>query len=322
MKSTNYHLTNFEKYNTRVETWTYDKCAKVKPVICNRYTDIRVPNVMKTLEKGYLPTHSVIVMGRAVKDMTNYKKGEFFRLDGNTRFDVWKIRPDLIPQVNFTVIIFDLETWEDVEKVYYSLDSAKSVEKSSDIMTGYLRRKSYTAKSELMKKGQFKRALELACRYGDDKNGTYLQTAPDGVKLAHFWDVLSQMDKMGITDFGKRRTSAMLGVLLMVGKKHGAKSPRFELLFNNFKNGLTTVNNANYVDGVHYVYNNLYEKYKQMWSSANSWGATKSDHIVKSLYAFDKFMNGENISKKPNTFPRQKELEEFFQYYNERKKVS
>ena len=179
--------TNYAKFNSRAEFWSFEKLSKLSPVTINRDTDPRLVKVMKRLETKYLPTHSIMFVGKAIENFGKYKKGDLFRLDGNTRMSVYEVKPELIPQVQFTVIIFDIDNLEDLKDIYYSIDSVDAVEKSSDKMTGLLRDKNYSPKSQLFKKGQFKRALDLACQYGNNQNGEYLHLAPTSVKLDHYW---------------------------------------------------------------------------------------------------------------------------------------
>lgn len=309
-------LTNYTKFNTRSEFWSYNKLSKLKPISINRDTDSRLVKVTKRLEKKYLPTHSIIMVGKVVKDFGKYKKGDYFRFDGNTRSDVWKVKPELVPQIPFLTIIFDIDSEQDMKDIYYSIDSQDAVETSSDKMTGMLRNKNYNPKSNIIKKGQFKRGLDLACQYGDNERGEYLHTSSIDTKLDYYWNVLTFLDKLGIDNKNPRYSPNLLGCLLMIGKKYGVNHKRFSLLVENFKNGITTINNTKYVDGVHYVYNNLYEKKKEVWK-LSTWGSARGV-VSPMLYCFDKFMKNENISK-TTKFPNEKTLNEFFQFYNERK---
>lgn len=309
-------MENYTKFNTRVELWPYEKMSKLKPVSINRDTESRLVKVTKRLEKKYLPTHSVVYVGKALKSFGSYKKNEYFRLDANTRSDVYSVKPDLIPPIPFTVIMFDFDNMDDVKDVYYSIDSQDAVENSSDKMTGLLRDKMYKPKSKLIQKGMFKRALDLACQYGHDKDGTYLHTSKHDVKLEHYWDELVYLDKFVIDNKDARYSPNVFGCFLMIAKKYGLKNKRLRLLIENFKNGITTINNSKEVDGIHYVYHNLYDKKKDTWK-LSTWGSAR-DVVGPMLYCFDKFMNGENISKSTK-FPNENFLNEFFQFYNERK---
>jgi len=308
---------DFAKFNSRVEYWSFDRISKLEPVTINRDTDPRLVKVTKRLEKKYLPTHSVVFVGKSVEKFGKYQKGDLFRLDGNTRMDVYKIRPDLIPQIPFTVILFDIDNIDDLKDIYYSIDSIDAVETSSDKMTGLLRDRDYTPKSTLFKKGQFKRALDLACQYGDNDKGEYLHLSSTSTKLDQYWKELMFLDKLGIDNKDPRYSPNVLGCLFMIAKRYGVKNPRLEILIESFKNGITTVNNTKVVDGVHYVYHNLYEKRRDTWK-LSTWSSSKG-LVSPMLYSFDKFMKNENISK-TTKFPSDTELEEFFQFYNQRKK--
>ena len=79
--------------------------------------------------------------------------------------------------------------------------------------------------------------------------------------------------------------------------------------YGNYTEGTTTINNSSIVDGVHYVYHNLYSQHKAVWTQtgfSNSFGL-----ISKILYCFDMFMKNEPISKKTN-FPKDKVLKQMY----------
>ena len=309
-------MENYTKFNTRIEAWPYEKMSQLKPVSINRDTEHRLVKVAKRLERKYLPTHSIVYVGKAARAFAGYKKGEYFRLDANTRSDVYSIKPNLIPPIPFTTIIFDFDNMKDVQDVYYSIDSQDAVENSHDKMTGLLRDKNYEAKSRLVKRGQFKRGLDLACQYGHDQNGTYLHTSSIGTKLNYFWDELMYLDKIGLDNKNPRYSPNVLGCFLMIAKKYGVQSKRLKTLIENFKEGITTVNDTKTVDGVHYVYHNLYENKKDTWK-LSTWGSAKQV-VGPMLYCFDMFMRNENISKSTK-LPSSTKLDELFQFYNERR---
>ncbi len=277
--------TDFTKFNCRVEQWSFEELSKLDPITINRDTDPRLVKVTKRLERKYLPTHSIMFVGKVTQKFGKHEKGYYFRFDGNTRMDVYKIRPDLIPQIPFTVIIFDVDNIDDLKDIYYSIDSIDAVESSSDKMTGLLRDRNYVPKSILFKKGQFKRGLDLACQYGHNEKGEYLHLAPSSAKLDHYWKELVFLDKLGIDNKHTRYSPNVLGCLFMVAKKYGVKNERLEILIENFKNGITAVNNTKVVDGVHYVYHNLYEKRKDTWK-LSTWSSSKG-LVSPMLYCFD-----------------------------------
>jgi hypothetical protein len=314
---------NQQDYNIRTERWSYERLSKLKPVSINRDTEPRIKKVTKTLRKKYLPTHSVIYIGYVVKSFGKYKEGTYFRFDGNTRFDIYQIHPELIPTIPFLVIIYDVNNFKDVEDIYYSIDSQNSVENSSQKITGIHRHKNYRAFSPVVKDGKYKRAVEIACRYGYDDKGLYLQTADfSKVQLPYYWDIVTHLDKLGIENTKKqnpdtRYSPVMFGCLLMVGKKYGVDHKRFDLLYNNFKNGITQINNDKVIDGVSYVYSTLYGRYKDIWTRADSYNIAKNPICTTTLYCFDAFMRGEHIPKGKKILT-EKKLQDFFQFYNEK----
>lgn len=303
------------KFNTRTETWDYQKLVKLEPVSINRDTDSRITKVLKRLEKEYLPTHSIIYVAKITKPFGKYRKGEYCRLDGNTRVAVWSIRPDLVPNVPFTVIIFDIDNQDTLEKTYYSIDSMDAVEKGFEKITGLFREKGYTPKTKMFTGGKFGTAIEHACRYGYDDKGVYLNTANNKFQFNYYFKEICFIDKMGfeINKYYKRNSLNVLACLLMIGKKYGVNHPRFSLLIENFNNGITTINNTKYVDGVHYVYHTLFDKIENWKLSTYN---LAPERLYPTLYAFDMFMNEKNISKLTK-LPNNKELTKFYMEYNE-----
>jgi hypothetical protein len=312
-----------KNYNARAEMWSYSKLSKLKPVKINRDTEPRLKKVSKLLAKKYLPTHSLIIVGKVVKAFGKYKVGDYFRFDGNTRFYVYESKPELIPDTPFLVIIYDVDSLEDMKSIYYSIDSHNSVEKSNEKITGIHRYKDYVPQSPVIKDGKYKRAVEIACRYGNDDKGNYLQTSSfEDIQLPYYWDVITHIDKMGIQNTKKqnpdtRYSPVMFGCLLMVGKKYGVNHKRFDLMYQNFKNGITQINNDKVIDGVSYVYTTLYGRYSEIWSKADCYNIAKNVICTTALYCFDAFMRGENIPK-GKSIMSEKHLQEFFQFYNER----
>jgi hypothetical protein len=314
VKNTTTKKTN--KYNLRTESWSYEKFAKLEPYVRNRDVEPRIPKVVKLLAKKYIPTHSIVIVGNVTKPFAKYKKGDKFRLDGNTRAEAFKIRPELIPEVPFHVIMMDVSSKEEADEIYYAIDSSDSVETSSHKITGYLREREYTALSKTIKEGKFKTALDNACRYGHNNDGLYLQTAPFEDKLDFFWNELIHIDKWKLGNMDNRSKTKMsanvLTSLLLVAKKYGVNHKRFDLLIENFKNELTVTNNSTEVDGVHYVNTTLFTKNALVWKNTGRTNAFTLIHSI--LYSFDKFILNENI-KKGSKLPNEKKLTEFYQNY-------
>jgi hypothetical protein len=320
-------LKTFMKYNRRREEWSMDKFLNVPPYEINREVEHRVKKVSKNLSSGFIPGHVEVKIGRAMTSFGRYKKGDLFRLDGNTRAEVWTKFPNLIPPVNLDVTIYDFHSKEEADKSYYSIDSYESVETSSDKMTGLLREMDYNALTDTVKKGRFKSILNLACRYGYDhdnldKNGRplYLQTADIKDQLRFFKNELFALDNMGKSLDGKNNPKISMNVVasfLMIGKKYGINNPRFIELVNNYINEITEINDSSDVDGVHYVLTTLYTKNKNIWkyNGYSSYAKGLTPVICEILFAFDCFMNHQNLPKTKKILSDSK-LFSFWQNYN------
>jgi hypothetical protein len=305
----------FFDVKTKYATWTFDKLKSCPPFQKNRDVLPRVKKLTKILSSEYSPTQLEYKVGLAVKPFGKYKKGEMFVLDGNTRTEVYKKRADLIPPFPLKVTIYELDNIEQAEKVYYSVDSATAAETSSEKVTGVHRERDFNAISKVIKKGNYNTALKIACRYAENENGLYLQSATFEDRLDYFWDEIMFIDGYNL-DMYKRMSISVLGSLLMVIKKYGTDNPNVDKLLRAFRSGTTTVNDNNEVDGVHYIYNDFYAEKSSMWSQS-SYG--KSPELVcPILYSFDLFVNNVTIKKKKEQkliLPNKENLRELYQFY-------
>lgn len=292
-----------------------EKFMKLPAYFRNRDVDQRVSKMSKRLSKGALPTHLIVAVGKATQNFGPYKKGQYFRLDGHTRTDAWKVNPDLIPNVDLFVIVYELDSYDYTLSIYNDIDSVESAEKVNEKISGLLRERNYVAKSDRIKKCTFKTAVINSCRYLHTPEGVYLNGKEFNdkfdVKLDYMWKELTTIDSIGI-DSIERYSGNVLTAFLLLAKKYGTSSRRLRTLIDNYKEGITTVNTSLMVDGVHYVYNILYPEYQTVWTQTGF--SNSFDLISKILYSFDMFMRNENIVKKTK-FPTNKKLREFYQDY-------
>lgn len=299
------------------ESWTVNRFLKVKPYEKNRAVEHRIKKMVTNLSSGFIPGHVEVKVGRAINDFSSYKKGDLFRLDGNTRAATWEKFPELRPSMNLDVKIYECSSKEEADKIYYSIDSSDSVETSPDKMTGLFRERNYSPLSDTLKKGKIKTFLDLACRYGKDKDGIYLQTASIETKLNAFWNELIYLDKhQSIFDFPKSSVN-VYAVLLLVGKKYGIKHPRYKTLIDNFVNEVTVINDKDKQDGVNYVFNTLYSAKRDVWkyNGYSSYKKGESSVICDILYGFDCFMNNQTIPKNKKNLLTQTKLRELWMNY-------
>lgn len=305
--------TNEKKFNLRTESWSYEKFNSIEPYNKNRDVEPRVSKVVKLLSKKYLPIHSVVTVGVAVKPFSNYKKGEMFRLDGNTRAEAFRVKPELIPTVPFNVMMIDIESKKEAEEIYYSIDSSDSVETAAHKVTGFLRERNYNAKTKNIKNGVFKGALLNACKYVHNENGDLLQKADFDTMLDYFWNELVYIDQSGVINSKDGRVVGNVTTsLLLICKKYGTDNERVKLLINNLKNFVTECNDQTQVDGVHYVLNDLHRIHKQDWTKSQI--SISIPIICKILHSLDKFVIGETLNKS-NRKMSEKKLMEFYQNY-------
>ena len=306
---------DYTPFKVSVVRWKADKFMSLPTFFRNRDVESRVSKMVKRLERGALPTQLFVAVGKAMSNFGPYKKGDFFRLDGHTRTDAWKVNPNLIPNVPLFVAVYEINNYEQVMKIYNDIDSSESVETPVDKVTGLLRERNYEAHSATIRKGKFSTAIKNACRNLHTADGVYLNGQEYNnkfhVKLDYFWEELTFIDQMGL-DNVERFSGNVLTSLLMVAKKYGTKNKRLKALIKNYQDGVTSVATSTHVDGVHYVYNILYPEYQSTWTILSFTNA--QDMIVRILYCFDKFMKNESIPKKAKLLETKK-LKEFYQEY-------
>jgi hypothetical protein len=317
-KDTMYDYSTFKMDIIRMSP---EKFMKLPAYFRNRDVDGRVSKMVKRLSNGALPTHLIVAVGKCTQDIKDangkvrVKKGQYIRLDGHTRTDAWKVNPDLVPNVDLFAIVYDLDTYDYTLSIYNDIDSPESVEKVNEKISGLLRERNYVAKSDRIKKCTFKTAVINSCRYAHNSEGVYINGKEFNnkfeVKLDYMWEELTTIDSIGI-DSIERYSGNVLTTFLLLTKKYGTSSRRLRTLIDNYKEGITTVNTSTMVDGVHYVYNNLYPDYQTVWTQTGF--SNSFDLVSKILYSFDMFMRNENISKKTK-FPTNKKLREFYQEY-------
>ena len=306
---------NFKEYKTIKTEWSYDKVSSIPPFSRNRDVLPRVPKVTKILESKFSPTQLEYTVGHAVKDFGKYKVGDMFLLDGNTRTEVYRGRPDLIPPFPMNVRIYELEDMEDAKMLYDSIDNQVSAEKSNEKITGLHREREFEPVSKIFRQGKYKIALEFAGYYAHNENGVLLQKVDFELLLDYFWDEILFIDSQNLDTF-KRMSGAVLVTLLLTTKKYGINNPMVHQLIKMYRNGYTTVNNDVEMDGAHYVYHILHDELKLIWSSLSY--ANAKPLVSAILYGFDCFINHETIKKKKNgnlIIPSKEKLMDRYQFF-------
>lgn len=299
-----------------VERWLVEDFLKLNPYNKNRDVDPRVERMYRRLTRGPLPTHLNVSICEVMKPFGPYKVGDIYRNDGNTRSEVWKLKPNLRPNVPLVVVKYRVSSKEEADLIYYDTDSAESVETAPDKVTGLMRERGYSPLSKRIKKGSFKTAVINACRYAYDLNGNYLNGKEYNnyfdVKLDHYLGELMFIDSLNVDSLNKY-SGNVLTALLMVTKKYGVNNERIKLLFKNYRDGVTTVSTSTDMDGVHYVYNELYTRHSEVWTQT---GFSNSFILIsKILYGFDMFIRDINVKKASKEPMTEKQFKTFYQEY-------
>lgn len=162
---------------------TVQEWIGIEPIPTNRLSENRVPKMRSIFDSahdnGHLPTLTEVALGIVVNDFEDrdpdsnivirkYTKGEWYRVDGNTRAHYWKTYPTKADEVNkLTAKIHYLSSSEDVKMAYYPYNSQKSVEKASEILQGLARRYNWQARQPVFAKGGYKSAIDWASTTAD-----------------------------------------------------------------------------------------------------------------------------------------------------------
>ena len=150
----------------------------IDPIPTNRDSASRVHKMKKVFDpahdEGYQTTLTEVALGVVVKDFNDidpdtnlvirsYKKGEWYRVDGNTRAFYWKAYPAKANDIKtLAAKIHYLSSVDDVKMAYYPYNSQKSVEKASEILQGLARRYNWQARQPIFAKGGYKSAIDWA----------------------------------------------------------------------------------------------------------------------------------------------------------------
>lgn len=185
-----------------VDTW-----IKIRPIPINRNSHNRVSKMKKIFDEATLQNTqplTEVAMGLVTQDFSDvtdfgdgkavkilYRKGEVYRLDGNTRAYYWKKYPEQAEGVNLSVRVIELTCAEDV-KVYYTFDSQEAVEKANEKIQGLKNKYQWYPNQAMFNNGQFKTALDWA--YPDE------DPQKMEVTFHYFFDALKTLDKIGSPD--------------------------------------------------------------------------------------------------------------------------
>lgn len=297
----------------RTEEWSVEDFLKLVPFSRNRPIDHRVKKKREELKKKFLLTHLEVKLGRAVKDFGNYKKGDIYVNDGNTRALVWSKFPELRPSVPLMVTIMDFDSMEDSEDTYYSIDSVTAVETSQEKIGGFFRSINYVPFSKKVREGKISTTVNDATKFikyfGDipHKNATIFD------KIDYVLKELKFLDEWNL-DSVKNLSSNLFTCMIMIGKKYGVDNERFLKMIEHIKDGTCEINEKGVCDGVHYVMVCLLTDNPDKWYIT---GHKKSPELLyEMLFSLDSYMKENLLKKKKNcSVTKNQKHRDFFQSY-------
>lgn len=298
---------NFLTIETKVLSTS--EFLRSKSVHCQRMVDNRLKSIRKILSVKLLPTHLEVALVKVNFTDGYYERGKVYSINGNTRKEIWSENlfqesPDFL----YATIYFANNRTE-IEEIYNSIDSTKSVESVGDKISGQYRANNFVPQSKKFKTRGIARPLQLAylC-FNNGQSPSYSVTEIQNKKEYEFFkDELEFLDNQFIqlnndkVKSKKYSSSNIMASLLVLGKKYGINNPRYIEMVHNLINEIPTrkegVKGLN--DGVSVVWGDLYQKHmNDGWVDASGGGGPVM--IGKILYCLDAYMNNTDISIRPS----------------------
>lgn len=149
---------------------------KIPEIPINRRSVDRVNKMLHTFNGNYNANMarllSIVHVGIVITDFVDidtghqYKSGEQYILDGNTRKSFWEQYPDTWEKHpnGLTAIIYPLENFAQVRRIYESLDSSTSAKNVSEKIQGEFNRQKFYPTQPLLIRGNFAVALKWSHR--------------------------------------------------------------------------------------------------------------------------------------------------------------
>lgn len=210
----------------------------IDPIPTNRDSASRVHKMKKVFDPahddGYTNTLTEVALGVVTSNfddidpetgilIRSYKKGEWYRVDGNTRAFYWKAYPTKAKDIKkLAAKIHYLSSVRDVEAAYYPYNSQKSVEKASEILQGLAKRYNWQPRQSVFAKGGYKSAIDWAAKTPDYQPDVFeaFNTCFEGLK---FLDSIPKGTGNTITSpaHPKMKSQAIIASLLVAYKIWG-----------------------------------------------------------------------------------------------------
>lgn len=297
-KKTNTLRNNTSIKTTYLKSISIENFLKIPAFYKNRDVLSRVNKKRKELEKGFLPSHLNVVIGIAKKSFHQYQQGDMFVVDGNTRAEVWRQYPELRPMVTLNATYMNFEDKDTLESTYYSIDSASAYEKSNEKLSGIFREIDFNPVSKIVRQGKIKTALDDAAAYLMYINGKPKKDATIEDIVRHYIVEIKYIDSIIDKVNKKKYSSTLFACMMMIGKKYGVNSERFQMLCHNIINNIYEKAKDTHICGIQYVMDELYTANNDIWKVT---GLKKGSELISEmLFALEQYMQGKQIKRKEN----------------------
>jgi hypothetical protein len=287
------------------KTLSTSEFLRTKSVHCQRLIEHRLNSIRKILNVKLLPTHLEVSLVKVNFTDGYYERGKSYSINGNTRKEIWG---EGAPPFVFVTTYFANNRTE-IEEIYNSIDSSKSVENVGDKISGLYRANNFIPQSKKFRTRGIGRAIQLAylCFNNGQSNQNLVTEIQNKKEYEFFKDELEFLDNC-YTEINndkvktkKFTSSNIMASLLVIGKKFGINNPRYIQMVNNIINEIPTrkegVKGLN--DGVSVVWGDLYQKHmNDGWTDASGGGGPVM--IGKMLYCLDAYMNDIDIAVRPS----------------------
>ena len=160
-------MTNTTDFKPVIQSEWMDTGAflELPEVFCQRDTEMRVRKSKLRLG-SLMPEHAVVTVAVLTKedelDGIKYPAGSVWRVDGNSRSELWKQgQTDSIPEQVY-VIKYRFDTLERIQECYWTFDSIDATESTGEAFYGILKTLGYVPYTSKVKKGSIQTALAFA----------------------------------------------------------------------------------------------------------------------------------------------------------------
>ena len=263
---------------------------------------------MKKIFQNWIPSHDNYAIVKVTQrigidlgsnDETLTIEPGFYLTDGNTRRLAYRIHPDLMPATPaVTAMMYSVSTAAQLKQLYYSYDSADSVETSAAKLSGVVGGLKLNVTSRRARTGGFVSALNIA--YPSDEKDLF-------VKVRYFRDEIELLDRLGIFDCDRAINSqTLIAACLMFAKYYSEPQDVRERMITALRDiaearsdNLNT--SGDKWTGITCLLYQAFHPSDKKWVPADQMRKTNFASITPQmnffLWCFDAYMNGKRYDK-------------------------